>query len=77
MMLRRASGQDLGASGTLVVRGFPSSVKVQFRVVAAPDARRCLLSGTQLRSMGYACALQEDGSYVMRQSSGTKGVDVT
>ena len=47
--LRGANGQDLGAVGELHVRSFIGKIKVQFTVVAR-DARRYLLSGTQLRT---------------------------
>ena len=43
----------MGALGTTVVCGFLGSIKVQFRALVARDARRCLLSGTQLRSLVY------------------------
>ena len=71
-MFRGANGHGLGALGTFVLRSFLGSIKVQFRAVVARDARRCFLSVTQHRSIGYAFLLQENGSYVMQQSSGTK-----
>ena len=51
--LKGAKRQDLGAIGEVLVKGFIGKVKVQFKVVVARDARRCLLSGTQLRAKGY------------------------
>ena len=56
--LRGASGQDLGAMGE--VRDFIGKVKVQFAAVVARDARRCPLSGTQLRTKGYTRAAKSD-----------------
>ena len=50
--LRGVNGQDLGAIGELHVRSFTEKTKVRFTTVVARDARRCLLSATQLRSNG-------------------------
>ena len=49
--LRGANGQDLGVMGEVQVRGFIGKIKVHFRAVMARDARRCLLSGIQLRKV--------------------------
>ena len=51
--LRGANGQDLGAMGEVQVRYFIEKIKVQFTAVVTRDARRCFLSGTQLRTKGY------------------------
>ena len=57
--LRGANEQDLGAMGEVQVRGFIGKIRVQFTAVVARDARRCLLSGTQLRTKGYTFFLFE------------------
>ena len=51
--------QDLGAVGEVLVRGFTGRVKVQFKAVIARDARRCLLSGTQLRAKGCTSTVNQ------------------
>ena len=43
ILLRGASGQDLGAIGEVQVRGFIGKIKVQFTAVVERDGRRCLL----------------------------------
>ena len=62
--LRGADGQDLGATGEVQVRGFIRKVKVQFTAAVARDARRCLLSETQLRTKGCTFTLfQHESSF--------------
>ena len=51
--LRGASGLDLGAMGVVQIRGFIGKIEVQFTTVVARDARRCLPSGTKLRTQGH------------------------
>ena len=67
--LRGANGQDLGAMGEVQVRGLIDKIKVHFKAVVARDARRCLLSGIQLRTHGYTCTLNEQRSF-LTQSKG-------
>ena len=62
--LEGANGQDPGAICEVLVKGFIGKVKVQFKAVVARDARRCLLSGTQLRAKGYTFRLNERGSFL-------------
>ena len=66
VMLRGANGQDIGA---MQVRRFVGKTKVQFTAVVARDARRCLLSGTQLRTKEYTFTLnrQKKGDDVTRR----------
>ena len=62
--LRGASGQDLRATGEVQVRCFIEKIEVQFEAVVARDARRCLLSGIQLRTHGYTFTLNQQGSFL-------------
>ena len=71
--LRGAGEQDLGAMGEVQVRGFVVKIKVQFTAVVARDARRCLLSGTQLRTKGLMFTLNQDGCF-LSQPNGSKKV---
>ena len=72
--LRGANGQDLGAMGEVQVKGFFGKIKVQFTAVVARDARRCLLSGTQLRTKGNT--LNQHGSFLV-QPNGSKKVTMS
>ena len=63
LTLRGANGQDLGAMGDLLVRGFMAKTQVQFRVVVARDARQCFLSGPQLRAKGHPFILNQHESF--------------
>ena len=54
------------------VRGFSGKINVQFTVVVARDARRCLLSGMQLRTKGYTLALNQNGSFLTQPKSGAR-----
>ena len=74
--LRRANGQDLGAMDEVQVRGFIGIIKVQFTAAVAPDARRCLLSGTQLRTKRYTLTLNQHGSF-LTQPNGSKRVTMS
>ena len=51
-------------------------IKVQFTAVVARDARRCLLSGTQLRTKGYTFTLNQHGSF-LTQPNGSKKVTMS
>ena len=61
--------------GEAQVRGFKGKTKVQFTAVVVRDGRRCLLSGTQLRTKGYTCTLNQYGSF-LTQPNGSKKVTV-
>ena len=61
--LRGANGSDLGAIGEVLVRNFQWTKKVQFTAVGARDARRCFLSGTQLRAKGHTFTLNQHESF--------------
>ena len=65
--LRGANEQDLGAMGEVQVRGFIGKNQSSFTAVVARDARRCLQSGTQLRTKGYT---QPKGVDVTRRTQG-------
>ena len=67
--LRGANGQGLGAMGEVQVRGFIGNIKVQFAAVVARDARRCLLSGTQLRTKEYTFTLHNTGVFSRQRKS--------
>ena len=60
------------ALGTLLVRSFLRSIKVQFSAWVTRDARRCFPSRTKLGSRVYAFVRQENGSFLLQQFSGTK-----
>ena len=70
--LRGANGQDLGAVGGLYVRSFIGKIKVQFTALVARDARRGLLSGTQLRTKEYTFTLNQHESYLIQPTSGAR-----
>ena len=74
--LRRANEQDLGAMGQVQARRFNGQIKVQFTAVVARDARRCLLSGTQLRTKGYTFTLNQHGSF-LKQPNGSGKVTMS
>ena len=66
--LRGANGQDLGAIGEVQVKDFIGKIKVQFTAAVARDARRCLLSGTQLRTKkGIHVHVDQHGSFPHNQ----------
>ena len=70
--LRGANGQDLGAMVEVQVRGFIGKIKVQFTAVVARDARRCLLSGTQLRTKGHTFSLNQRESFLTQPKDGQR-----
>ena len=70
--LRGANGQDLGAMGEVQARGFIGKIKVQFTAVVARDARRCLLSGPQLRTKGYTFSLNHRESFLTQPKDGQR-----
>ena len=63
--------------GDLLVRGFLWETKVQFTVVVARDARRCLLRGTQLRGKRYTSTLNQHESFLTQPKRRHKSNDVT
>ena len=71
------NGQDLGALGTLLVRSFLCSITVQFRAVVARGVGRCVLGGTQPRSMGYAFLFARKWALRHAPVLWNEGVDVT
>ena len=62
--LTTASGEDLGAVGTVRIRGHLEGHKVEFEAVVATKVKKCLLSGVKLRENGYLLTLSSNGSYV-------------
>ena len=70
--LRGANGQDLGPMGDVQARGPTCKIKVQFKAVVARDARRCLLSGTKLRTNGYTFTQIQQGSFLTLSKGGHK-----
>ena len=68
--LTTASGEDLGALGTVKVRGCLKGQRVDFEAVVATKAQKCLLSGVKLRENGYQLTLSSSGSYIEKR--GTK-----
>ena len=72
LTLRGANGQDLGAMGDLLVRGFMAKTQVQFRVVVARDARRCFLTGPQLRAKGHPFILNQHVSFFTQPEDDTQ-----
>ena len=67
-----ANGQGFGAMGEVHVRGFIGKIKVQFKAVDAQDARRYLLSGTQLRTKGYTFSLNHRDSFLNHPKDGQR-----
>ena len=67
--LKGTNGQHLGAIGEVLVRGSVGRVKVQFTAVFARDARRCLLSGTQLTAKRYTFTLNQKESFLAQPKS--------
>ena len=55
---------------------FKSKVKVQFTAVVARDARRCLLSGTQISTQGHTFTLNQHESFTT-QPKGSQRVTMT
>ncbi len=55
--LMTASGEDLGALGTVKVRAWLNGHQVEFEAVLATKAQKCLFSGVKLREKGYLLAL--------------------
>ena len=49
VVLKAASGEDLGAIGKIKVRGFLDGQKVEFEAILATKVKKCLLSGIRLR----------------------------
>ena len=47
-------------------------IKVKFTAVVARDARRCLLSGTQLRTKGYTFSLNQRESFLTQPKDGQR-----
>ena len=74
MMLRGANGQDLGTLGTLMVRSFLGLVNVQFSDCGCERRKTMSSEWNAAQIDGLRFLLQENGSYVIQQSS---GVDVT
>ena len=66
--LTTASGEDLGAFGTVKVRGFLNGQRVEFEAVVATKAQKCLLSGVKLRENGCQLTLSTFGSYIEKAS---------
>ena len=60
--LRGANGQDLGAMGEVQVRGFIGKIKVHFTEVAARDARRCFLSGSNSEHASKQVTMSREGN---------------
>ena len=67
--LTTASGEDLGALGTVKVRGFLNGQRVEFEAVVATKAQKCLLSGVKLRENGYQLTLSSSGSYIEKRGT--------
>ena len=71
MTVRGACGQEQGVLGMILAKGFFCSRKLHLRAAVAREARRCLLSGTQLRPQGYTF-LTLQRSCLVQLVTGTK-----
>ena len=58
--------------GEVQVRGLIGKIKVQFTAVVARDSKRCLLSGTQLRTRGYTFSLNQRESFLTQPKDGQR-----
>ena len=58
--------------GELLVKRFIGQTKVQFTAVVARDARRCFMSGTQLRAKGYTLTLNQLESCITQPQGGAR-----
>ena len=70
--LRGASGADLHAFGTCQVRGTSGKQPRALEVIFSEGARRCLLSGTQLRSQACTVSISQLLSRIGKGSSRAK-----
>ena len=69
VLLRSATGDDMGVSGSFVVRGWCDSQMVELTALVATRATRSLCSATKLVSAGYSIEMKPTQS-VLRRSGG-------
>ena len=67
--LRSATGDDMGVSGSFVVRGWCDNQMVELRALVATRAARSLCSATKVVSAGYSIEMRPTQS-VLRRSGG-------
>ena len=67
--LRSATGDDMGVSGSFVVRGWCDSLMVELTALVATRAARSLCSATKVVSAGYSIEMRPTQS-VLRRSGG-------
>ena len=67
--LRSATGDDMGVSGSFVVRGWCDNQMVELTALVATRATRSLCSATKLVSAGYSIEMEPTQS-VLRRSGG-------
>ena len=80
VVLGSASGENLEAIGALKVRAWADDQKVELDVIVAERVKRCLLSGTRLRTKGYKLSLstesflEKNGKRVQLRREGARDV---
>ena len=67
--LRSATGDDVGVSGSFVMRGWCDNKMVELTAVVATRATKCLCSASKLVSAGYSIEMRPAQS-VLRHSRG-------
>ena len=68
--LRNATGDDMGVSGSFVVRGWCDNQTVELTALAATRATESLRSATKLVSAGYSIEMKPTQSVLRRSGSG-------
>ena len=68
--LRSATGDDMGVSGSFVVRGWCDNTMVQLTALVATRATRSLRSATKLESAGYNIEMRPPQSVLRHKGGG-------
>ena len=69
VLMRSATGDDIGVSGSFVVRGWCANQMVELTALVATRATRSLCSATKLVSAGHSIEMRPTQS-VLRRSGG-------
>ena len=68
--LRSATGDDMGVSGSFMVRGWCGNQMVELTALVAARATRSLCSATKLVSAGYSIEMRPNQSVLPRSGGG-------
>ena len=68
--LRSATGDDMGVSGSFMVRGWCDNQMVELTALVATQATRSLCSATKLVNAGYSIEMRPTQSVLRRSGSG-------